>query len=125
MSTNEQRRYRFGPLERRGVIGSLRPAQVGVIAFCLVVGVILMRALTGGLGLFAAFVLALLAIAFCFWPVEGRSLEEWMPVVYRHVSRRVRGRHVQFSASPQAGTRVDTNGRPEAGVGLPESVRNV
>jgi hypothetical protein len=107
------------------VIGSLRPAQVAVIAFCLVVGVILMRALTGGLGLFGAFVLALVAIAFCFWPVEGRSLEEWMPVVYRHVSRRVRGRHVQFSASPQAGTQVDADGRSEPVIGLPVAARDL
>ena len=70
MSTNEQRRYRFGPLERRGLIGSLRPAQVGVIAICLVVGVILMRALTGGLGLGVAFLIALLAVAFCFWLMQ-------------------------------------------------------
>src|SRR5215217_4227501 len=61
MSTNEHRRYRFGPLERRGLIGSLRPAQVLVIAASLTVGVILMRALTGGTGVVAALVLALQA----------------------------------------------------------------
>src|ERR1044072_2716119 len=112
MSTNEQRRYRFGPLERRGLIGSLRPAQVGVIAICLVVGVILMRALTGGLGLGAAFLIALLAVAFCFWPIEGRSLEEWTPVVYRHFSRRVRGRHLRLSPTPHAGPRLEAGRRP-------------
>ena len=43
MTTGESQRYRFGPLERRGVIGSLRPAQVTLIAASLTGGVILMR----------------------------------------------------------------------------------
>src|SRR3954454_21183665 len=120
MSTNEHRRYRFGPLERRGLIGSLRPAQVLVIAASLTVGVILMRALTGGRGVMAALVVALLAVAICFWPIAGRSAEEWLPVVTRHVSRRARGRHVQLSPAPQAGTRPAPDGRPEPIVALPE-----
>jgi hypothetical protein len=97
MAQEELRRYRFGPLERRGLIGSLRPAQVLVIAASLTTGVILMRALTGGTGVVSALVLALLAAAFCFWPIEGRSIEEWSPVVARHTLRRVRGRNVQLS----------------------------
>src|SRR3954462_15918009 len=102
MSTNEHRRYRFGPLERRGLIGSLRPAQVLVIAASLTVGVILMRALTGGKGVGGPPVLALLAVAFCFWPIEGRSSERWLPFVSGPVFRRVRGRNVQLSPAPQA-----------------------
>src|SRR3954462_9493579 len=102
MSTNEHRRYRFGPLERRGLIGSLRPAQVLVIAASLTVGVILMRALTGGTGVVSALVLALLAVAFCFWPIEGRSIEEWLPVVSRHALCRFPGRIAKSSPAPPA-----------------------
>src|SRR5215208_4142723 len=101
MSTNEHRRYRFGPLERRGLIGSLRPTQVVVIAASLTAAVILMRAATGGAGVVSALVIALLATAFCFWPIGGRTAEEWLPVVGRYATRRVRGRHVQFSPAPQ------------------------
>ena len=35
MNTGESQRHRFGPLERRGLIGSLRPVQVMVIAVSL------------------------------------------------------------------------------------------
>src|SRR5215213_2888944 len=125
MSTNEHRRYRFGPLERRGLIGSLRPAQVLVIAASLTVGVILMRALTAGTGVVAALVLVLLAVAFCFWPIEGRSIEEWLPVVSRHALRRVGGRNVQLSPAPQAGARPAADGRPEAIAALPEAARDL
>src|SRR3954471_3729382 len=125
MSTNEHRRYRFGPLERRGLIGSLRPAQVLVIAASLTVGVILMRALTGGTGVIAALVLVLVAVAFCFWPIEGRSIEEWLPVVARHAFRRARGRNVQLSPAPQAGARTGADGRPEAIAALPEAARDL
>ena len=59
MSTHEHQRYRFGPLERRGLIGSLRPTQVIVIAASLTGGVVSMRVLTGGAGIFSALVLAL------------------------------------------------------------------
>src|SRR5215208_1215890 len=125
MSTNEHRRYRFGPLERRGLIGSLRPAQVLVIAASLTLGVILMRALTGGTGIVAALVLALLAVAFCFWPIEGRSIEEWLPVVSRHTFRRLRGRRVELSPAPQAGARPTADGRPEGIAALPEAACDV
>jgi hypothetical protein len=114
-----QQRYRFGPLERRGLIGSLRASQVFVIAVGLVLGVILMRTLTAGLGIASALGLALAAVVICFWPVSGRSIEEWMPIVGRHALRRVRGQHVYLSAAPQAGAREHSEGFAEAAVGLP------
>ncbi|HEV8053834.1 MAG TPA: hypothetical protein VGP30_03295, partial [Candidatus Limnocylindrales bacterium] len=105
MSTGEHRRYRFGPLERRGLIGSLRPSQVFIIAASLTGAVILMRSLSSGTGVAAALALVLASVVFCFWPISGRSAEEWLPIVGRHAARRFRGRHVQLSPAPQAGTR--------------------
>ena len=55
MAHEELRRYRFGPLERRGLIGSLRPAQVFVIAASLAGAVVLLRSLSGGAGVFCRF----------------------------------------------------------------------
>ena len=75
MNASVYQRYRFGPLERRGLIGSLRPAQVILIAASLTAGVILMRTLASGTGAVAALALALLACAFCFWPISGRAIE--------------------------------------------------
>src|SRR5436190_23179413 len=84
-----------------------------------------MRALSGGAAIISALALALLAVAICFWPIEGRSAEEWLPVVARHVSRRARGRRIRLSPAPQAGTRPATDGRPEPVTALPEAARDL
>jgi hypothetical protein len=120
MPEREAQRYRFGPLERRGVIGSLRPGQVFVMASSLAGAVVLMRLLAGGPGLLAAFALAVAAAAFCFWPIAGRSVEEWLPVAGRYGTRRVTGRQSYRASAPLAGVKVDETGRPEPVVSLPE-----
>ena len=121
MSAGEYQRYRFGPLERRGLIGSLRPAQVIVIAASLTGGVILMRALSSGAGVVAALALALLAVAFCFWPISGRSAEAWLPVVGRHAARHALGTSRPALARPAAPEHDSTaDGRPEPIAALPE-----
>ncbi|MEZ5101234.1 MAG: SCO6880 family protein, partial [Thermoleophilia bacterium] len=109
MSAPEQRRYRFGPLERRSVIGSLRVTQVAVLAVSLGTGVVLMRTLASGAGVAAALVVVLAAAAFCFWPVAGRTSEEWLPVGLRYASRLLRGRTRSISREPQQGV-VATDG---------------
>jgi hypothetical protein len=118
-------RYRFGPLERRGLIGSLRAPQVVAIALGLTGAVVLMRTLSGGVGILGALALALGAVVFCFWPIAGRSAEEWLPVVTRHTARRARGQDRFVSSAPQAGVRPGNNGRPAPIVGLPDAARNL
>jgi hypothetical protein len=117
--TEELHRYRFGPLERRGLVGSLRPVQVFVLAASLTTGVFVMRLLTGGAGVLAAFGVVLAALAFCFWPIAGRSAEEWLPIVGRLVARRLRGRNRGVSTAPQSGVRQGADGRPRPVVSLP------
>ena len=123
MTDSQARRYRFGPLERRGLIGSLRATQVAVIAASLAVSVVLMRILPAGSGLFAAIGLVLAAAAFCFWPLSGRSAEEWLPIVVAHVARRASGRHKRLSAAPVRGVRADGGDRPEPALDLPDALR--
>src|SRR5215207_5408743 len=101
------RRYRFGPLERRGLVGSLRPVQVFALAASLTAGVLSMRLLSGGVGVLAALGVVVAALAFCFWPIAGRSAEEWLPIAGRFALRRARGRHRHHSAAPQTGVRAD------------------
>ena len=125
MSTSGDQRYRFGPLERTGLIGSLRPTQVIIIAVSLTAGVILMRTLSSGAGVVSALALALLAAGLCFWPINGRSVEEWLPIVTKHAWRHVRGRHIQLSPAPQAGARLAPDGRPEPVAALPEGARDL
>src|SRR6266536_3000834 len=64
MSEEQIRRYRFGPLERRGLIGSLRATQVIPMALSLAAAVVLMRTLPAGAGVFVALGLVLVAAPF-------------------------------------------------------------
>jgi hypothetical protein len=125
MSSGQHQRYRFGPIERRGLIGSLRATQVIIIAVSLTCAVILMRMLASGAGVVSALALALTAVAFCFWPISGRSAEEWLPVVSRHVARRLRGQQVRLSPAPQAGARPAIDGRPEPFAALAEPANDL
>ena len=117
--TENARRYRFGPLERRGLVGSLRPLQTFVLAASLAAGVILMRLLPSGVGVLAAIALVLVALVFCFWPVAGRSADEWLPVIGRFMTRRASGGHLHLSAAPQAGITVAPGREPQPVVSLP------
>ncbi len=125
MPETEFRRYRFGPLERRGLIGSLRSTQVIPMAASLALAVVLMRTLPSGAGLFVACGLVLAVGAFCFWPLSGRSAEEWLPIAAAHTKRRMLGAHRRASAAPDFGVRVGESGRPEPVVDLPPAVQGL
>jgi hypothetical protein len=125
MSETEIRRYRFGPLEQRGLIGSLRATQVIPMAASLAAAVILMRTLPSGAGLFAALGLVLAVAAFSFWPLNGRSAEEWLPIAAAHAWRRLSGRHRRISVAPAAGVRANDTGRPEPAVALPDAAQGL
>lgn len=124
-------RYQFGPLEHRGLIGGLRLSQVVLIGGALVAAVGLLYALPTGPNAFAALAVVLMAAAIAFWPLRGRSLEEWLPVVFAWLGRRLRGRHRHRSSAPTAGARVEAgtpNGdgpepaTPEVASDLPDAV---
>src|SRR6266511_3311170 len=119
------RRHRFGPLERRGLVGSLRPAQVVVLAGSLTTGVFLLRLLPSGVGALVAIGLVVASLGFCFWPIAGRSAESWLPIVGRFALRRTRGRHHHFSAAPQAGVRAQPDSRPQPVVSLPATAEGL
>src|SRR4051812_15282962 len=106
--TSQPGRYRFGPLERRGLVGSLRVPQVLILGVALVAGVVSMRAAPTGAGVVAAVVVVGVALVTCFWPVLGRSVEEWAPVVLRHGWIRARSRNLHRSSAVTSGVRVRT-----------------
>ena len=74
-------RYRFGPLERRGLVGALRAGQVGVLGAGLVAVIVLLQISRSSAMVFAALVVALAVVGICFAPIAGRTAEEWTPVV--------------------------------------------
>lgn len=77
-------RYRFGPLERRGLIAGWRGGQIGAVAGGLVVAVGMLRALPPAAGAVAALVAVGVGAAVATWPVAGRTAEEWAPDAVRH-----------------------------------------
>src|SRR4051812_42423380 len=109
-------RYRFGPLERRGIIGSLRKAQAALLGVGLVAGVVALRLAPNGINaLLAGGALALTALV-AFVPIQGRSLEEWTPVVARYLWRRATGRDAYRSPAPELGALARIPTDPAAAV---------
>jgi len=77
--------YRFGPLERRGVVAGWRGGQIAVVALGLVVAVAIVRGSASPGGVALAFVAVAAGVAAATWPVAGRTVEEWAPDAARHV----------------------------------------
>ena len=90
---SEPRRYVFAPLEHRGMIAGLGPAQIGLLGGGLLVDTAVLRIAPTAPGVLAAVLVMLMATAAAFAPVGGRPVEEWVPTVTRRVSRRVQGTH--------------------------------
>jgi hypothetical protein len=92
VSEGEAPRYRFGPRDRRGLVAGARTGQVLVVCVALVAAVGLLRSLHGAPGAATALVVAVAAFAAAFWPVHGRTVEEWLPVAVRYASDAAFGR---------------------------------
>lgn len=98
----DAQRYRFGPREQRGIFGSLRAGQVIVLAVGLVTVMVLLQ-LRSALAIPVVLVVGLAVSGAAFWPVAGRTPEQWAPIVARAVIARVRGGHGHRTAVPTAG----------------------
>jgi hypothetical protein len=104
------RRYRFGPLEERRLVGPLRAGQVAVLGGGALAGLAALYGLRSATGVALALVLLGAAVAAVAVPFEGRTAEEWAPVVWRWALRRRVARAGYRSAAPVAGTRIDFRG---------------
>jgi hypothetical protein len=86
MSQEPEPRVVFGPRDQHGLILGLRAGQIGI----LVCGVLLaLGAITASqanpLAILAVLALAVLTGAAALMPVGGRGVDEWGPVVIRHL----------------------------------------
>jgi len=113
------RRYRFGPLEQRSLVGGLRTGQVAVLAAGALVGLLSLYALGGIPGIVLTLSVLLLAAAAIFIPLSGRTIDEWAPVVLRWYSRHRKAEGGFRSASPGAGVRLGEDGEAEYVPSLP------
>jgi hypothetical protein len=100
--TAEGPRYRFGPLERRGLIAGWRGGQIAVVAAGLAVGVASLRLHPNALGVAEAVAVLGAALAVACWPLGGRTAEEWLPTLVRWGADGA-GRRRRRSAQPGAG----------------------
>lgn len=108
-------RYRFGPLERRGLVGALRAGQVGVLGVGLVVVIVLLQVSRAPAMVFAVLLVVIAIIGVCFAPVAGRTIEEWTPVVLVWTLRGGRRGQRWRSELPSGGrsSRTRRLGRPD------------
>jgi hypothetical protein len=122
--TSERLSYRFGPLERRGILGPVRAGQAAMLAIGALLAIaVLDEAPTATGALVATLVfgsLVVLAVA----PVGRRTAEEWAPIAIAFVLRRLIGRTRFRSTLPTRGMVADeraTPGRRSLGQPRPEA----
>jgi hypothetical protein len=125
MAEAEPRRYRFGPIERRGLVGGLRTGQVIVVAIALIGTVVILHLSSAAPAALAAIGLALGGAAVAFYPFAGRTLEQWVPVAGTWAARRSAGSHRYRSASPSAGVSQPEDGDVEQQLALPQELAGV
>ncbi len=99
-------RYRFPPLERRGVVAGWRGGQIAVVAGGLLLAVVAVRAAPSVAGVLVAVALVGVAVALAFWPIGGRTGEQWLPLVARWVWSGAAGRRRQLDPGPRRGVPV-------------------
>ena len=101
------RRYRFGPLEDRGVVGPLRMGQVLVVGAAALLALGALYVLRSWAGMIVALLVLGAGGALIYLPFEGRTLEEWAPVGLRWALRPKHRKRGYRSASPQGGAAVE------------------
>ncbi len=115
--------YRFGPLERRGLLGPLSAGQAGLLAAGAVLAILVLDRVPSAVGgLLAVLVLAATGAA-ALAPLRRRSLGEWLPVVSLIAVRRLARRHRFISRVPGAGIRLrGSSSAPGAGAQPPPTL---
>ncbi len=98
--------YRFGPLERRGILGPIRAGQAAVLGLGALLAIGSLDASPSGGGAALALLLFGSCVALAVVPVGKRTLEEWAPVAGSFVLRRFLGRGREVSSSPTRGLRA-------------------
>ena len=96
-------RYRFSPLERRGVIAGWRGGQIAAVASSLVVAMLVLRSRPSVVGVAMATASLGSGVALAFWPIHGRTGEQWLPLVIRWVWSASSGSRRQLAARPHGG----------------------
>ena len=101
--SDERLSYRFGPIERRGILGSIRAGQAIVLGCAAVLAVSVLDRAPSAAGALAATTLIGAAIAIATIPIGSRTAEQWTPVAGVYAIRRLGGRARFRSRAPGEG----------------------
>ncbi|MEA2157955.1 MAG: hypothetical protein QOD66_335, partial [Solirubrobacteraceae bacterium] len=107
-------RYRFGPLERRGILGPVRGGQAASIATGALLAVAVLDRTPTATGALVGTLVFSAACAVTVVPIGRRSAEEWTPIVAAFVARVVGGGRHFRSPVPARGFRL-RRGDPDPG----------
>jgi hypothetical protein len=119
------RRYRFGPLEQRGLVGPLGFGQVAILAAAAMLGLAALYALRDWIGLAVVLLLVGTAAGMVIVPVEGRTLEAWAPLVLRWALRSGERRRGYRSRSPAGGFHIGADGEAIGEASLPGELAGI
>ncbi len=98
--------YRFGPLERRGILGPVRGGQVALLAVGALGAIVILDQAPTATGALLATVLFGASCALALAPLGSRTLEEWAPVAAAFMFAHYSGRGAFRSPIPWRGTRA-------------------
>ncbi len=123
--TSSRLTYRFGPLERRGILGPVRLGQAAILgAGALLAIAVLDRAPSAGGALMATIAFGI-AVAVAVAPIGSRTVEEWCPIVAAFGVRRLTRRNAFRSPVPTRGFRVRRGAIGSLEPALPVALRGV
>jgi hypothetical protein len=101
--TGERLTYRFGPVERRGILGQIRGGQAAAVAAGALAAIVVLDRAPTAAGAFLGTLLLGVALIVAFAPLGRRTIDEWVPVVVSFGFRLVLG-HLTFrSGAPVSG----------------------
>lgn len=106
MADSVPRRYLFGAREELTVLGTLRPGQAAALLAGAAGGLFCLYSAPSTLGLACAAVVGCASAGFGFFPVRGRTCDQWLPVILNWVLRRNRVTAGYRSSAPTQGHRI-------------------
>ncbi len=118
--------YRFGPIERRGILGPVRVGQAAVLALGALLAILALDRSPTATGAILATLLFGGSILVAVTPIGARTIEQWAPVAFALLLRRLSGRTGYRSALPSQGLAARTrNKKTRLGHPDPDTPRSV
>jgi hypothetical protein len=103
--------YRFGPLERRGILGPVRGSQALSLAVGTVLAIVALDESPNGVGVLVALLLFAAAVVIALAPLGSRTADEWAPIAIGFAVRRLSRSNRRGSLVPVRGLRARLPGR--------------